>query len=84
MKTISVSVLKEDYDAFRRGARRRKLSIAQLIREAMAYYREQRLEEKPRLAELPVLVGHRPLSALPGRDEVYDEIYSGEARVAEP
>lgn len=84
MKTISVSVLSEDYEAFRRSARRRKIPIAQLIREAMSLYRIERLEEKPRLTELPVLIGHRPLSALPARDEVYDEIFDRGARVAEP
>jgi hypothetical protein len=84
MKTISVSVLSEDYEAFRRSARRRKIPIAQLIREAMALYRVERLDEKSRLTELPVLVGHRPLSAVPGRDEVYDEIFDRGARVTEP
>ncbi|HYN05405.1 MAG TPA: ribbon-helix-helix protein, CopG family [Vicinamibacteria bacterium] len=76
MKTISVSVSKDDYDAFRRGARRGKRSIAQLIREAMALYRQEHLEEKSRLLELPVLVGHRPLSPLPGRAVLYDEIFA--------
>jgi len=78
MKTISVSVSTEDYEAFRRGARRGKRPIAQLIREAMAFYRKERLEEKSRLLELPALVGHRPLSNLPGRDELYDEIFGDE------
>lgn len=81
MKTISVSVSKEDYEAFRREARRASRSIAQLIREAMALYREQRLEEKARLVELPVLVGHKPLLPLPARDEVYEEIF-GEGNAA--
>ena len=76
MKTISVSVSKDDYDAFRRGARQGKRSIAQLIREAMALYRQERLEEKSRLLELPVLVGHRPLSPPPGRAELYDEVFA--------
>ena len=48
MKAISVSVSKEDYEAFRRGSRRFKRPIAQLIREAMADYRKERLEEKSR------------------------------------
>jgi hypothetical protein len=79
MKTISVSVSTQDYEAFRRGSRRLKRPIAQLIREAMAMYREERLEEKSRLVELPVLVGHRPLSALPGRADIYEEIFGEEA-----
>ena len=77
MKTISVSVSKADYDAFRRGSRRSKRSIAQLIREAMALYRSERLEERSRLEELPVLVGPRPLGELPDRAELYEEIFGG-------
>jgi hypothetical protein len=76
MKTISVSVSSQDYEAFRRGARRAKRPIAQLIREAMALYRQERLEEKSRLLELPVLIGHRPVSSAPGRAEVYEEIFA--------
>jgi hypothetical protein len=79
MRTISVSVSKADYDAFRRGSKRQKRSIAQLIREAMALYREERLEPKGRLTELPVLIGHRPKGALPARAELYDEMFEREA-----
>lgn len=78
MKTISVSVSTEDYEAFRRSARRSKRPIVQLIREAMAFYRKERLEEKRRLLDLAALVGHRPLSNLPGRAELYDEIFGDE------
>jgi hypothetical protein len=78
MKTISVAVSNEDYEAFRRGSRRTKRSIAQLIREAMALYRRELLEEKPRLTELPVIRGHRLVGPLPARGEVYDEIFGGE------
>jgi len=75
MKTISVSVSKADYEAFRRGSKRLQRSIAQLIREAMALYREERLEQKSRLSELPVLVGHRPIAPLPTRSELYEEVF---------
>jgi hypothetical protein len=75
MRTISVSVSKADYEAFRRGSKRLQRSIAQLIREAMALYREERLELKSRLSELPVLVGHRPLAGLPARGELYEEMF---------
>jgi hypothetical protein len=75
MKTISVSVSKADYEVFRRASKRLQRSIAQLIREAMSLYREERLEQKDRLLELPVVVGHRPLRALPTRAEVYDEMF---------
>ena len=65
-----------DNDAFRHAAQEEGRSIAQLIREAMAFYRRERLEQKPRLTDLPVLPGPRPRSALPSRDELYDELYS--------
>jgi hypothetical protein len=75
MKTISVSVSKADYEVFRRASKRLQRSIAQLIREAMSLYREERLEQKDRLLELPVVVGHRPLGSLPSRAELYDEMF---------
>jgi hypothetical protein len=82
MKTISVSVSKDDYEAFRRGSKRLQRSIAQLIREAMVLYRAERLEPKGRLTELPVLAGHRPLGPLPARSDLYDEMFGsgGDAR----
>ena len=43
----------------------------------MAFYRAEKLEERPRLTDLPVLAGHRPLGELPTRAEVYDEMFSG-------
>lgn len=81
MRTISVSVSKEDYEAFRRWSRRRKRSIAQLIREAMSFYREEKLEGQAPLTELPVLFGHRPLGNLPTRGDLYDEVFE---RASEP
>lgn len=72
MKTISVAVSSEDYDEFRREAKRQNRSIAQLIREAMADYRTQKLSKKTPLTELPVLAGHRARTSLPEREELYD------------
>ena len=46
----------------------------------MSLYRSERLEAKGRLVELPALVGHRPLLPLPGRAELYEEIYGDEGR----
>jgi hypothetical protein len=79
MKTISVAVSEADYEAFRDGAQAQGRSIAQLIREAMALYREQRLESRSRMLDVPVLVGHRPvIDVLPSREELYDDIYRAE------
>ena len=75
MKTISVAILEPDYEAFRQAAQKEGRPIAQLIREAMALYRRERLELNPRLTDLPVLPGPRPLRGMPTRPEIYDEIY---------
>lgn len=61
---------------FRRVARARQCSIAQLIREAMVFYRVEQLQKDTPLTELPTLPGHRPLGTLPGRAEIYTEIFA--------
>ncbi|MEE8367118.1 MAG: ribbon-helix-helix protein, CopG family [Thermoanaerobaculia bacterium] len=75
MKTISVAILEPDYEAFRQAAQKEGRPIAQLIREAMAFYRHERLEVNPRLTDLPVLPGPRPRRGIPSRAVIYDEIY---------
>lgn len=77
MKAISVAVSEEDYEEFRSVANREGRSIAQLIREAMALYRETKMKRRPPLHDLPQLVGHQLVAALPSRSEIYDEIYAG-------
>jgi hypothetical protein len=79
MKTISVAVSESDYDVFREAARQRDRSIAQLIRDAMARYREIELEPRTPLRSVPVLPGHRPVGQLPSRSELYDEIFAPRA-----
>ena len=75
MKTISLAVSEDDYAVFREAAERDNRSIAQLIRDAMALYRAQRLEPRSRLDDVPVLLGHRPLGELPSREDLYDEAF---------
>jgi len=75
MKSISLSVSEDDYEAFRAAADREGESIAALIREAMSFYRKERLSDRRPLEQLPVLVGHRPLTPLPSRATVYDEMF---------
>ncbi len=77
MKTISLAVSSEDYEAFRQAAREQGRPIAQLIRESMAVYRAEHLERRRRLSGLPVLAGHQPAGALPSRSEIHDEIFAG-------
>jgi hypothetical protein len=80
MRTVSISVSEADYEAFREAARTSDRSIAQLVREAMAFYREERLQPRTRLREVPVLPGHRPLGELPSRAELYEEIFRERGR----
>jgi hypothetical protein len=75
MKTISVSVSEDDYEAFRREARHQRRSIAQLIREAMATFRRDHMEQRSPLTDVPVLAGHRPLGAPASRIDIYDEVF---------
>ena len=83
MKTISVAVSSDDYEAFRRAAREQGRPIAQLIRESMAVYRAEHLERRRRLDRLPVLAGHQPTGDLPDRAEVYEEIFAGRGGAGE-
>jgi len=78
MKSISLSVIESDYEAFRRAAEDSGRSIAQLIREAMALYREERIDRGTPLREVPVLAGHRLKRPLPSRVELYDEMYGAD------
>lgn len=77
MRTISVAVSEGDYEAFRESALTEGRSIAQLIREAMALYREQRLETRTRMIDIPILLGHLPVqdAALPSRQNLYEEVF---------
>ncbi|MBI3926372.1 MAG: CopG family transcriptional regulator [Armatimonadetes bacterium] len=76
MKTISISVSEDDYEAFRAHAKRSDRSIAELVREAMRLYREQRLQRLERMERLPLFGQNHPLGPLPDRAEIYDEIGS--------
>lgn len=74
MKAISVTVVDEDYEAFRRASKAQGRSIAQLIREAMAFYRVEKLERRARLEDVKVLPGHRPCGPIPTGGAVNREV----------
>jgi Ribbon-helix-helix protein, copG family len=76
MRTISIAVSSEEYEAFRQAARARHCSVAQLIRDAMAFDRTEQLQRATPLTELPTLPGHCPLGPLPNRAELYAEIFA--------
>jgi hypothetical protein len=75
MKTISLTVSPSDYAAFQRAAEVKHRSVASLIREAMAVYRAEVLEERTPLEVLPLIVGHRQVAPLPSHDEIFDALF---------
>lgn len=75
MKTISVAVSEADYEAFQQAARDQGRSAAQLIRDAMGFFRREKLERRNRLIDVPVLTGPRLVAGLPTRHELYDELF---------
>lgn len=83
MKSISLSVSEEDYEAFRAVAEREGQSIAALIREAMSLYRSERIRDRGPLERLPVLAGHQPLTPLPSRTTIYDEMFGDDEQIHE-
>ncbi len=74
MRTFSVSVPDSDYEAFRQAAEARNRLFDDLVREAIALYRAERIQGKEPLTDLPVLSGHQLVGELPPRTEVWDEI----------
>lgn len=84
MKTISVAVLESDYEAFRQAAEAQGRPIAQLIREAMGVYREERLRPKKRLTDVPLIEGLRwigpPLKSGEAFGEMADERFDRAVR----
>ncbi len=74
MKPISLSVSESEYEAFRVAARAQGRPIAEMIREAMAFYRAEKISARQDLTTVPVLVGHRPVAPLPARSDLYDDM----------
>lgn len=73
MNTISIAVSNPDYEGFRTYAKVSDRSIAELIREAMAFYREKKMSNVGKLEHLTV-IPHRFKGGLPTRVEIYDEM----------
>jgi hypothetical protein len=74
MKTISLSVSEEVYEAFRHLSQREGRSIAQTIRDAMSLYLTSHGAPRRRLEDIRVLAGVRQIAPLPTREEIWDEI----------
>jgi hypothetical protein len=75
MRTIQLTVPDSDYEAFQRVARAEHRTVEQLLQEALAMFRSERIEGKAPLRDLPVFPGYRPLTGLPSRADLYDEVF---------
>jgi hypothetical protein len=75
MKTISLAVAEDVYEAFRHLSQEQGRSIAQMIRDAMNSYLAEHRPPRRRLEEVRVFPGMRPIAPFPTREEIWDEIY---------
>ena len=74
MKTITINVSEPVYRDFQRGAKAQDRTASELIREAMAEFRQRRLHRSTTLADLnPVSVG-RVLRPLHRDDDLLSEM----------
>jgi hypothetical protein len=74
MKTISVNVSEPVYEDFIDHARRTDRTAAELIREAMELFRNQRIRPRTSLAGLKPLNLGKTLRPLTNRDDLLGEM----------
>jgi hypothetical protein len=74
MKTISVNVSQPVYEDFRQHAHRTDRTAAELIREAMELFRNQRIRPRTSLAALRPLNLGKTLKPLSIRDDLLGEM----------
>jgi hypothetical protein len=74
MKTISVNVSEPVYEDFMQHAQRTDRTAAELIREAMELFRNQRIRPRTSLAELKPLNLGKTLKSLSNRDDLLGEM----------
>lgn len=77
MKTITVNVSEPVYSDFREHARRQDRPTSELIREAMALYRDQRIRPRGSLRNLAPLSLGEVLRPLSGDDDLLEEMLDG-------
>jgi hypothetical protein len=84
MRALRVTVSDSEYDALEKVAAAQRRPLEQLIREALVVVRSGFGEARKPLRDLPLLPGHRPLTELPTRDDLYDEMFSAEDPGSQP
>jgi len=78
MRALRVTVSDSEYDALERVAAAQRQTVEQLIRAALVAVRSGGAQARKPLLELPLLPGHRPLTELPTRADLYEEMFSAE------
>jgi Arc/MetJ-type ribon-helix-helix transcriptional regulator len=74
MKTISVNISEPVYEDFVEHARRTDRTAAELIREAMELFRNERIRKRASLSALKPLNLGETLRPLTGRDDILGEM----------
>ena len=74
MKTISVNVSEPVYEDFMEYARKQDRTAAELIREAMEQFRNERIKGQKSLRELKPLKLGKPLRDLSKKDDLLEEM----------
>jgi hypothetical protein len=82
MRALRVTVSDSEYDALERAAAAQSRSLEELIRDALAAVRSGFGSARKPLRDLPLLPGHRPLTELPAREDLYEEMFSAENPVS--
>jgi len=74
MKTISVNISEPVYEDFLKHARKTDRTAAELIREAMELFRNERIRPRTSVADLKPLNLGKTLRPLTGRDDTLGEM----------
>jgi hypothetical protein len=74
MKTISVNVSEPVYEDFMEYARKQDRTAAELIREAMEQFRNERMRGRQSLLDLKPLKLGKPLRDLSKKDDLLEEM----------
>ena len=76
MRALRVTVSDSEYDALEKVAAAQSRTLEELIRDALMAVRSGFAEVRKPLRDLPLLPGHRPLTELPSRGDLYEEMFS--------
>ena len=78
MKTITINVSEPVYHAFQEHARHSDRTTSELIREAMALYRDQSIRSRKSLRDLQPMSLGKVLKPLSADDDLFAEMLNAE------